>query len=990
MSIRSSVVRRLGLDDLRDTELSLAPLLVLFGLNAVDELDQAAFGVLSPEIRDHFGLSNTALTVFTIVLVPIVVGASLPVGFLADRLSRKGMAIGGACMWMGFAVLAGLAPVVGAFFVCRGLGALGRSVNGPTHRSLLSDLYPPDSRVGVFSAWRLANPISNFFAPIVAGMLGSALGFRWALILLAIPTVAMVAVAVRYLNDPVRGAHERRAQGADEATALTEETPPTWTEAWRTMGGVATVRRIRRALPFLVGGLIGMALLRAPYYEEVFGTGAAGRGLLAAANEPFQILGLLIGIPVATRLVREAPDRFMGMCALAAVAAAAGFVAIAVAPTIVVAGLATCFVAMALAIVTPGIPAMISLIVPPRIRTFGFGVNDLYALPGLVFPVIAALIADRAGFRWGMLAMVPVFLVGAYLIGTSGGAVRSDIRSAQMAAVAAAEYKRARSEGRAKLLVCRGLEAHYGSVQVLFGVDFDVDDGEVVALLGTNGAGKSTLLKVIAGTGPTTGGNVVFDGRDVTYLGAQQLLSAGVCYMPGGRAIFPGLTVAENLEVARWTRRRDASDASAADGDAALARFPALADRRGEVAGNLSGGQQQMLGLAMALLARPKLLMIDELSLGLAPAIVAQLLDTVREINAAGTTVVLVEQSVNIALALAGRAVFMEKGEVRFEGPARELLERPDLLRSVFLDGASAALDAAPPPAPPPDGPPPAAVRRPFGLTASIRRRPVLAGHDLSISFGGVSALYEVSLAVAEAEIVGLIGPNGAGKTTLLDVLAGHLRPSSGTIRLAGREVTRLRADQRAGLGLGRSFQDARLFPSLTVSETLAVAFHRHLGRRGALAAVLRFPDQRAEERQLVGRVDELLELLGLERHRDAFVSDLSTGTRRIVDLGCALAVAPSVLLLDEPSSGIAQREAESLGPLLADIRDRTRTALVIVEHDMPLVSGVADRLVALDLGQVIAEGRPPDVLADPVVVSSYLGDDRSAVSRSGRPEPVA
>jgi ABC-type branched-subunit amino acid transport system ATPase component len=185
-------------------------------------------------------------------------------------------------------------------------------------------------------------------------------------------------------------------------------------------------------------------------------------------------------------------------------------------------------------------------------------------------------------------------------------------------------------------------------------------------------------------------------------------------------------------------------------------------------------------------------------------------------------------------------------------------------------------------------------------------------------------------------------------------------------------------------LGLGRSFQDARLFPSMTVRETLAVAHHRHLSQRGALSAVLRVPDQRIEEHLLNQRVDELIELLGLERHGDAFVSELSTGSRRIVDLGCALAVRPAVLLLDEPSSGIAQREAEALDPLLRAIRDETGTALVVIEHDMPLVTGIADRLVALDLGRVVADGPPDQVLSDQRVVASYLGDDRTAIARSG------
>jgi branched-chain amino acid transport system ATP-binding protein len=374
-----------------------------------------------------------------------------------------------------------------------------------------------------------------------------------------------------------------------------------------------------------------------------------------------------------------------------------------------------------------------------------------------------------------------------------------------------------------------------------------------------------------------------------------------------------------------------------------------------------------MLTLAQALLSRPRLLLIDELSLGLAPAVVAELLKVVRQINADGTTVVVVEQSVNIATELAQRAVFMEKGQVRFSGPTAELTDRPDLLRSVFLRGATPQRPASDRPDVPADAVAPLQL---FGLT----RR-----------FGGVTAVDEVELTLRPGEILGIIGANGAGKTTLFDLISGYVTPNSGRITLHGADITSTLPSQRAELGLGRSFQDARLFPSMTVTETLATALERHIDMREPIGSMLRLQATTSSERAVAERVEELLATMHLDRYRDAFVAELSTGTRRIVELACAVAHEPSVMLLDEPSSGIAQRETEALGEVLLDVQRLTGAALIVIEHDIPLVSSLADRLVCLHLGQVIADGAPPDVLANPLVVASYLGTDPAAIQRSAR-----
>jgi len=236
------------------------------------------------------------------------------------------------------------------------------------------------------------------------------------------------------------------------------------------------------------------------------------------------------------------------------------------------------------------------------------------------------------------------------------------------------------------LLRVDGLQVAYGRSLVLDGLSFEVQAGEIVALLGTNGAGKSTLLKAISGVLPIRGGTITFDGIDITGGRPNHIVRTGLVQMPGGRATFPGLTVAENLRIGGITVPRTERNERVRE---VLDQFPVLAERHDQLAGTMSGGQQQMLALGRALMSRPKLLMIDELSLGLAPTVVHELLATIAKIRVEGTSLVVVEQQVDLALDLADRAYFLERGQVRFEGPAAGLRGRSDLLRAVFLTGGT-------------------------------------------------------------------------------------------------------------------------------------------------------------------------------------------------------------------------------------------------------------------------------------------------------------
>ena len=964
------------------------PLLTLFGLNAVDELDRQVFGVLGPDIRDYFGLTNFK---FGLLVSLTLIGGliiEVPLGYYSDRLPRVRFAVLGAAIWALFGFGTGLAPTVLVLVFMRIGAGLGRAVVTPTHNSLIADYYPLDSRTDAYGVHRLADPVGEFTGAALGGLLAHLFGWRVPFLVFIVPTIVFVLLGSR-LKEPKRGHFERAAGGASQDVTDTDDVPPSFAESIRILWAVGSLRRIWVALPFLAGSLLGFATLIGLYYEEVFALEAGQRGIITAIGAPMAALGLMVGIPLAGRLMLQDPGIGLRLVGVIGLFVGGGFIAIAVAPTLWVAVIAGLFVRGISSLILPSAFAALSLAIPPKVRALGFAMSSVFILPGLLAIVFATYIADTWGIRQGVAFMGPVFFLGAFLIATSGKFVKSDISRVWTATATQAEALYERRQGRSKLLLVRNVDVSYGQVQVLFGVNFEVDEGEIVALLGTNGAGKSTLLKTICALNEATNGAVVFDGRDATYAPPNEMAGRGVVLMPGGQGVFPSLSVGENLRLAGWTHRRSRDSVATANARV-LELFPLLGERLEEPAGNLSGGQQQMLALGMAFIMRPRLLMIDELSLGLAPVVVEQLLEIVDMMKRDGVTIILVEQSVNLALTLAETAYFMEKGEIRFNGPTAELLERPDILRSVFLEGAATVTDTQAAPVAgvartqPRDEP--TAARDEPSPARDAGGTPRLRVENVSKRFGGLQALDAVTLSVAPGEIVGFLGPNGAGKTTLFDVISGFTPSDSGTIvidELHPRDLTSLLPHQRARLGLGRSFQDGRLFPSLSVQETVAIALERSITAKNPLSAATWWPSVTRSEHRINARVEELLELMGIVDFRDKLVRELSTGSKRIVDLACVMAHEPTVLLLDEPSSGIAQREAEALGPVLVDIRARTGASLLLIEHDVPLMLTVADRIVALDLGHKIADGDPDLVVHDPDVVRSYLGDG-AAVARSG------
>ena len=953
------------------------PLMVLFGLNAVDELDQSAFSILIPDIRDSFGLNLSGVTALISITGVAILILEIPLAQLADRKSRVRIAAGGAAAWGFFTLFTGLAPAIMFLAMARVGAGLGRTVNGATHRALLSDFYSVKARPTVFGFHSAANSVGQFVAPLAAGFLALWFGWRFPFLVFAIPTLILVVLATR-LKEPIRGAQERRVMGASEETVETEEAPASFAEAMRILWQVRSLRRLWLATPILAFAVISRIPLLNIFYADVLGLNSGERGTIQAIAEPFQFLGLFLGIPLAAKLLRKDPKlmgRFIGvLLGLSGVTTAV----LVLSKVLWIAILMNVLVSMATASILPALYTVFSLAIPPRVRSVGFSIGSIFALPGYVGIFMVGGLGDQYGITTAILLTLPVQAVGVFMLASSSEFLASDISKLRTSTVAMAEVRLARQRGQAKLLVVRELDAGYDSVQVLFGVNFEVDEGEIVALLGTNGAGKSTLLKAISGVVESTAGAIIFDGTDMTYAPPNEVVGRGVVQVPGGKGVFPELTVAENLKIAGWLYRREEAYINEAV-ENVLSYFPVLRDRWDQPGGNLSGGEQQMLTLGMAFIAKPRLLMIDELSLGLAPIIVEQLLKIVEAIRERGTTIILVEQSVNIALTIAQTAYFMEKGEIRFNGPTNELLQRPEILRSVFLEGAGSTSDSDS------EGTTrPAARSRRERSSAGTATSSVLELRGVGRSYGGLRAVNDVSFDLREGEILGIIGPNGAGKTTLFDLISGFVIPDDGRVLFDGEDITQMTPDARARLGLGRSFQDARLFPALTVTKTIALALERQVQVRDPLAAALKLPIVAESESRIRERVDELIALMKLEAFADKFVAELSTGSRRIVDLACILAHEPKVILFDEPSSGIAQRETEALGPLLVRIREATNASILVIEHDMPLITGVADRMLALDLGSVVTIGTPDEVVNHPAVVAAYLGTTDAVINRSG------
>jgi ABC-type branched-subunit amino acid transport system ATPase component len=436
-------------------------------------------------------------------------------------------------------------------------------------------------------------------------------------------------------------------------------------------------------------GLFTAPVLAALFLEQQYGLGSFGRGAVATVGG----VAVLFVLPFVgrgyDRLYRRDPSKALRLVGLMVVPAAAFtpiqyfmpnpwlFAVLSIPGTVLLAA--------AFTMVGP----VITSVVPYRLRGLGSALGSIYVflIGATGGALLAAFLTNAYGPRAAVIILfVPSTVIGGVLILRSSTFINADLALvvAEIREEQEEYERRAKDANAVPALQVSHVDFSYGQVQTLFDVSFEVKKGEVLALLGTNGAGKSTILRCISGLGTPSRGVVRLDGRSITFASAEQRTRLGVQLLPGGRGVWNDLTVGENLEVATFQYRSDPDDVQRRIDDV-LALFPELADLREVQAGSLSGGQQQMVALAAVLTREPAVLAIDELSLGLAPAVVGRLVETLARLKERGMTIIVVEQSLNVAAAIAERAVFLEKGHVRFEGAMADLIERDDLARAVFL-----------------------------------------------------------------------------------------------------------------------------------------------------------------------------------------------------------------------------------------------------------------------------------------------------------------
>ncbi|HVT65405.1 MAG TPA: MFS transporter [Mycobacteriales bacterium] len=926
-----------------------------------------AVQIIQPDIQADFGVSITAFAKLGAVFGTIGLIVGIPLGYLVDRVSRVRLLRATIGLDSVGGMLQCFAPSFGTLMVGRAICVAGTMPDAMATFPYLADSYPARSRARVFATYSLASTLGGLVAPPIVGILTTIYGWRAAMFGLVFLSLLGVVLSL-FAKEPVRGAMDRRDLGIDEELVEIEEEKPGLAEALKASWGVKSLRLVSIA-GFVLSFLSVVQLIDANVQAGKFGLDPFQRSLILSWINGASLVAIGYGGGIADRLLAKRPASLITIQATLAFVSAIGFVGQAFATSLPLYILCSSIPSLSLAAAVPSQRVSQSMVVPSRYRGVGLQIGTPFSLAAtLLGPALLSTVTGHGGnLQHVFLYFAPFYVVSGFIYLAAASSFAGDMRAAIAASAARLESEESRRARQNKILVCRDIDVAIEEVQILFRVHLDIKEGEIVALVGTNGAGKSTLLRAICGLQQASNGAIFFDGRDITYLPTHEAAQLGIVYMPGGQGVFPLMSVKDNLLTAA-RMRKDAADVNV-EIEKVLEFFPRLRERLDVQAGTMSGGEQQMLSLGQAFLMKPRLLMIDELSLGLAPAVVEQLLGAIRGMKDEGITVMLVEQSLNVALTVADRAVFMEKGEVAFDGPTEELLARPDLVRSVFLGGATSG-----------------------GSVASTRRRsavgeegnPRLLNCDgLSVAFGGVQVLDDVSVHVGEGEVVGIIGPNGAGKTTLFDLLSGYTRADSGAVQLDDTDITELSPDARARLGLGRAFQNARLFPPLTVRENIAVALEKRANKSPLMGAFWT-PGIRRSERKLMTRVDGLVELLGLTAYADKFVRELSTGTRRAVEVACQMAAEPKMLLLDEPSSGLAQAETEALGPALLRIVRETGCGMLVIEHDIPLIAGISDRLVAMELGRVVTTGTPAEVTTDPRVLASYLAASADVIERSG------
>ncbi|MFN2595094.1 MAG: MFS transporter [Actinomycetota bacterium] len=693
-------------ETLRRPGVSAYPLFALGLLIVVDQYLLSGFSILGPDIARSVGISTSAVgVVVAFDTVAAALAGLLMSAYVQNRPRRALVCIVTAFAWSVATLGMGFVVAIGGLFLMLVLDGVSTGSVYSVHEPLLMDSYPPEARVRAFSYYRGLNAAGLVAAPLLVAFLTAVLHMTWRGVFIAMGVVGVTAslIASR-LRDPVFGRWDagrlrelvRRGDVAEGRSEQDEHTQLRFFEIVRRLLLIPTARRIFAAYAVLGIMIVPFNTFFSFYLDQRWALTSTKRALFFAMVAAVAIGSLSIFGRFGERMFRSGPARLVKATSWVFFAAMVMIIIGVTMPTLPLAAVFFAATFGLIATLLPSFSVAVLSIVPPNMRPHTASLSLIYlaGAGGVAGSILLGGVETRFGISAAIGSVCVPGIVAALMLRGASRTIEADLDRLIDNVVEEEEISKiVRSGVHVPMLSCRGIDFSYGNLQVLFDVSFAVDEGEMAALLGTNGAGKSTLLKVISGLGLPSKGSVRFEGADITYLDAERRLKLGIAQVPGGRGVFGPLSVVENLRLFGYSYGRDKDEVERGV-DVSLEAFPALASRRNQPAQTLSGGEQQMLSLSKALILRPRLLMIDELSLGLAPTLVGQLMDMVRRINSEGTAIVLVEQSVNIALSLVDHAYFMEKGEIRFDGRARELLERTDLVRSVFLEGAAKGVEA--------------------------------------------------------------------------------------------------------------------------------------------------------------------------------------------------------------------------------------------------------------------------------------------------------
>jgi ABC-type branched-subunit amino acid transport system ATPase component/predicted MFS family arabinose efflux permease len=666
--------------------------IVLGLLLTFDELESAAIQVLGPEIRATFHISSGAIVFIATASAAFFVLGAVPMGWLADRVKRVPI-VGIASVAFGFFVFcSGLAVNAFMLFWTRFATGIAKSNSIPVHQSLIADNYPIGIRARMSATMQMGAHGAGLASPIlvaaIATWVGGPEGWRWAWYLLGIPA-ALVGLGAFAMKEPPRGQFEKD-DVLGEVIEDENPAPISMESAFARLKKIATIRTVLVAFCALGFGLFSQGELASLYLNDNLHIhNVLTRGLVLSLSGIAALPLLPLVGRYFDRAYRRNPAKALALVG-ALILPSAAFT-----PIQYSVHSSTWFWILGVpqAVLTTSAFAMtapvLQAVVPYRLRGMGTALATMYIffIGGFGGGVISGFFTNAIGVRGTVIALgVPTSIIGGLLLMNGARFIRNDLSLVVEELLEEREEHRKRNQPGAEtpVLQVANVDFSYGPVQVLFDVNFEIFRGECVALLGTNGAGKSTILRVISGLEVPERGVVRLDGRNVTYVAPEQRVRLGIVSLPGGNGVFPGLTVGQNLAVSAWLGRGHTSDVRQHI-EGVLELFPELVDRQKQPARSLSGGQQQMLALARVLIHRPEVLLIDELSLGLAPIVVQRMLQLVDELKARGQTMVIVEQSLNVALEICDRAIFLEKGEIKFEGAASELLGRDDLARAVFF-----------------------------------------------------------------------------------------------------------------------------------------------------------------------------------------------------------------------------------------------------------------------------------------------------------------